>query len=282
MHDSNVKRGWLFFVVLMVLLLGATAQETQVGRASIPHEASDPIVTTRYKMLPILVDPLQFDVIHDPGPQSTSEFLRLENLSLNEVEFFIAVVATGCTQGGTVSWLSVTPESGTILPKRVRLVNVSFDSTGLPNGSYSALLCVYSNDVPGPSGEVVVNLQVGPLPTVTPTPEPPTNTPTPEPPTNTPTPLPPTNTSTPTPEDVPTITPALPSASRTPTNTPPPGSTVTPTGTSVAATVTPTITPSGTPPSPTATLPPGVTPTLTHTPPPPGDWQLYLPVVRRR
>jgi hypothetical protein len=52
----------------------------------------------------------------------------------------------GCVDPSTVSWLSMTPVSGSVPPGGQQTVSVHFDSTGLSPGHYAAVLCVFSND----------------------------------------------------------------------------------------------------------------------------------------
>ncbi len=110
-----------------------------------------------------------------------------------------------------VTWLSENPTSGSVAPGDCVTVDVTFDSTGLIDGEYTADLIISSNDPYTPQVTVPVSLTVGeptPIPTDTPTSTPtgiPTNTP--------------TNTPTATPTIIPTNTPT---ATRTPTVTPTP------------------------------------------------------------
>lgn len=52
----------------------------------------------------------------------------------------------GCAAPGDVPWLSVSPTGGSTLAGSTTGVTVTLDSTGLADGSYSANLCVNSND----------------------------------------------------------------------------------------------------------------------------------------
>ncbi len=56
-----------------------------------------------------------------------------------------------CLVPSDIAWLSADPISGTIPVASGQVVDVTFDSTGLTNGTYTANLCVESNDPdPGP------------------------------------------------------------------------------------------------------------------------------------
>ena len=67
---------------------------------------------------------------------------------------------TVCDVPSDVSWLSVSPASGTTLPGETDQVIVTLDSTGLAVGDYTAYLCVNSNDPQNPVVVVPVTLDV--------------------------------------------------------------------------------------------------------------------------
>lgn len=69
-----------------------------------------------------------------------------------------------CTNPADVSWLSVSPASGTTTGGASSDVTVSYDSTGLPDGLYKANLCVESNAANEPLVQVPVTLAVGEVP----------------------------------------------------------------------------------------------------------------------
>ncbi len=69
--------------------------------------------------------------------------------------------AAPCDNPADVPWLSVSPISGTTAVGGSTPVTVSFDSTGLAEGTYHALLCVTSDDPDTPLVEVPVTLLVG-------------------------------------------------------------------------------------------------------------------------
>ncbi|MFC4819964.1 S8 family serine peptidase [Dokdonella ginsengisoli] len=68
--------------------------------------------------------------------------------------------AAVCTALADVPWLSATPESGTTAADGSSDVTVTFDSTGLAAGSYSANVCVNSNDTEQPVVAVPVTMTV--------------------------------------------------------------------------------------------------------------------------
>lgn len=228
----------------------------------------------------IIVSPFQFEVVHNPAPQVTGDILTLQNMGFNWLDWSIGEYSdTSCTVPVDLPWLSVDQLGGTLFPNEAVFINVTFDSSVVPDGDYTGSLCVFSNDPFNPVVPVYTRLIVAyPLPTKvppTPTEVPPTKvppTPTEEPP---PTKVPPT----PTEEVPPTKVPP------TPTDVPP-ATQVPPTAT-VRATRTPTV------PAATATTPPlptflptrtpgvGVTATATQALPTQPN-QRYLPLTRRR
>ncbi len=82
--------------------------------------------------------------------------------------FFIDDVAFGTGSGGgddncvadNLPWLSVSPSSGTTAGGATSNVTVSFNTTGLLQGTYSGQLCVASNDSTQPRVRVPVSLTV--------------------------------------------------------------------------------------------------------------------------
>jgi len=58
----------------------------------------------------------------------------------------VTITDAVCDNPTDVPWLSVSPDNGTTAPGDTSLVDVAFDSTGLGLGTYSANLCIFSND----------------------------------------------------------------------------------------------------------------------------------------
>jgi hypothetical protein len=73
-----------------------------------------------------------------------------------------ALIAEGvtCDAPGDVPWVSVSPTSGSTAAFSSDEVTVTFDSTGLAEGTYSASLCVDSNDPDEPLVPVPITLDV--------------------------------------------------------------------------------------------------------------------------
>ena len=68
--------------------------------------------------------------------------------------------SSACDDPADVPWLTVSPTGATTAPGASRNVSVGFDSTGLALGTYSAVLCVTSNDPGRPLVAVPVSLEV--------------------------------------------------------------------------------------------------------------------------
>jgi hypothetical protein len=67
---------------------------------------------------------------------------------------------TVCDNPADISWISVDPSSGTTAPGEAAEVEVTLDSTGVAAGTYTAYLCVHSNDAANPVVVVPVTMTV--------------------------------------------------------------------------------------------------------------------------
>lgn len=74
--------------------------------------------------------------------------------------FAIVGSAAICSAPEDVPWISETPTAASDVPGETTNVTMTFDATGLSPGSYSAYLCVTSNDPANPMLHVPVNLTV--------------------------------------------------------------------------------------------------------------------------
>ena len=93
--------------------------------------------------------------VTDGGPSgNNSDYIGIDTL-----EYVSAGPAGPCTAPADVPWLSETPTSGVTAGSATTPVQVTFDSTGLAAGVYTANLCVTSNDPdagPGNETELVI------------------------------------------------------------------------------------------------------------------------------
>lgn len=109
----------------------------------------------------VAVDPASLTA--EQGPDLvTSQSLSIANNGGSPLDWSINEAATDCTMPADVPWLSVAPDTGSTIPLGSTPVEVSFDSTGLTPGDYSADLCVNSNDAANPTVPVPVTLTVLP------------------------------------------------------------------------------------------------------------------------
>jgi Zn-dependent metalloprotease len=81
-------------------------------------------------------------------------------IGIDTVEFTEGV-PTGCDAPTDIGWLAASPTAGTTSSGNSSIVDVVFDSAGLSTGTYTATLCVNSNDLVTPLVEVPVTLTVG-------------------------------------------------------------------------------------------------------------------------
>jgi hypothetical protein len=116
------------------------AQVDDIALTCVP--ASDPVIE---------IDPA--DLIASQGPDIVStQPMTITNSGGNPLNWNIVEDDTACDSPTDVPWLSVSPNAGTTIPLDSTVVDVSFDSTGLAPGVYTANLCVNSDD---PATEVV-------------------------------------------------------------------------------------------------------------------------------
>lgn len=76
------------------------------------------------------------------------------------IDTFEFTASHSCDQAADISWLGVSPASGTTAPGEDSDVTVTFNATGLEPGQYEAQLCVESNDPQEPRVVVPVTMTV--------------------------------------------------------------------------------------------------------------------------
>jgi hypothetical protein len=74
-----------------------------------------------------------------------------------------------CQLAGEIPWFSVDPAVGVTEGGMSSPVTVTFDSTGLADGTYTSTLCVANNDPTNPLVQVPLTLNVTAAPTLYPT-----------------------------------------------------------------------------------------------------------------
>jgi hypothetical protein len=119
--DANYDVGLDFDEAANVLYLGAWNRGSLASELRTVNTATG--ATT-------LVAPFHLDGVDQPDIMSLA----------------LASGGGGCVDPADVPWLSAAPASGTLAPGAGDVLTLRLDSTGLAAGSYSALLCVFSND----------------------------------------------------------------------------------------------------------------------------------------
>jgi hypothetical protein len=130
----------------------------------------------------IEINPTFFEAVHNPAPQSTSQTLTIQNVGNAPLDWNLTEAIGSCGKKANIVWLTPSPTGGSLDQMESINVTVGFDSTGLPDGAYNALLCLSSNDVDENLIPISVQLAVtNPGPTPTPPASTPTVTNTPPP-----------------------------------------------------------------------------------------------------
>lgn len=103
-----------------------------------------------------------------PVLPATSTFAIVDSLGFagNWMVRGFGTANVACDSPADVPWLSASPTGGTTAAGGSSNVTVTFDSTGLALGDYTALLCITSNDPDTPLVEVPVTLTVGSAPNI--------------------------------------------------------------------------------------------------------------------
>jgi hypothetical protein len=112
------------------------------------------------------VDPAALAAEQSPDSQSTQQ-LNITNSGGSLLNWTIDESGTTCVSPFDVPWLSVSPDAGVTIPLGSTQVDVTFDSTGLAPGDYSASLCINSDDPVTPQVQVPIALTVLPPFTLT-------------------------------------------------------------------------------------------------------------------
>lgn len=95
---------------------------------------------------------------------TASDLFGLSNTGAagSTLTYTIDTAPTSCASPAVVPWLSVAPASGGVAQGATSKITASVDATTLAPGSYSALVCVHSNDPANPTLQVPVNASVLP------------------------------------------------------------------------------------------------------------------------
>lgn len=108
----------------------------------------------------VSVDPASL-ASSQPTDVTQTEVLSIYNQGGTALTWTIDEASSaGCATPQDIPWLDVAPASGTTASYELSLINVDFDSTGLALGTYTAALCINSNDPATPQVEVPITLTV--------------------------------------------------------------------------------------------------------------------------
>jgi hypothetical protein len=115
----------------------------------------------------VTVDPGSVLIGLVPGGQETVSLAIANLLGVATLEWSLAEhTGPGCASAGDVPWLSVTPAAGSVAAGGSVSVDLELDATGLPFDTYTASLCLTSNDPDTPALALPVEIVVsacGPL-----------------------------------------------------------------------------------------------------------------------
>ena len=132
--------GWDVGVDGTTLLVGAqrTVGANAFQGAAYVYTPGDPPIAN------VTPDSLSFSLA--PGASDSSP-ITIGNTGGSDLSFAIAEAAAGdCTNPSDVPWLGESPTGGSVAAGGSQDVTVTADATGLDPGSYSALVCITTND----------------------------------------------------------------------------------------------------------------------------------------
>ncbi len=94
--------------------------------------------------------------------ESTTGLFGIQNTggAGSVLEFTLDVAPTSCDAPGAVAWLDASPASGEVASGATSMATVDVDATELAAGSYSAFVCLHSNDPANPLISVPVDVTV--------------------------------------------------------------------------------------------------------------------------
>ena len=108
----------------------------------------------------IAVSPASMRLGQAPGSQAT-ETMTISNNGEADLNWTIVEDETAvCSTDDDVAWASLSNASGTITPSNNDIVDVTFDSTGLSDGTHTGDLCIQSDDPDTPLVQVSLTLEV--------------------------------------------------------------------------------------------------------------------------
>ncbi|MFS8499202.1 MAG: S8 family serine peptidase [Micromonosporaceae bacterium] len=148
---------WVFAGVDLVTD-AAHASGTPVAGVHLPVAVipAEPVLT---------VEPEELSSVQDVAQTVTQE-VTIGNAGGAQMQWQLVTDADGCDAPDHTSWVDVAPRSGSLAPGDEQALAVTFDSTGMVGGVYTATLCVGSNDPHRPLATVALTLEVVEIPVV--------------------------------------------------------------------------------------------------------------------
>lgn len=114
------------------------------------------------------VAPGTVDVVVDHGTSATDMFGITNSGDVGStLNYVLDLSPTSCANPSAVSWLSVAPMSGAVAQAATSTITATVNAASLAAGSYSAFICVHSNDMAQPLISVPVSVTVNALPAPT-------------------------------------------------------------------------------------------------------------------
>ena len=106
------------------------------------------------------INPTSLSGGQQPDTQS-SQTLTVGNTGSSDLNWSLFEdSATACDTSSDISWITLSAANGTVAAADSDTVDVTFDSSGMADGSYSANLCIESNDADNPAVSVPLTLDV--------------------------------------------------------------------------------------------------------------------------
>ncbi|HEY66783.1 MAG TPA: PKD domain-containing protein, partial [Thermoflexia bacterium] len=146
-------------VVTVTIPLAAQCGDFDVAIVTVtshsnPAVGDSSVLTTRTFEPDIEVDPLSLSAVLEPGGQTVRQ------LTISNAPTATADLNWHLAEAPAATWLRESPGNGTLAPAMSDTVNVTFDATGLSNGTYNTMLRISSNDPDEPVVGVGVTLVV--------------------------------------------------------------------------------------------------------------------------
>jgi hypothetical protein len=164
--DNTLDWGSLYSFAVTVNASPVTADATlHVAEAGTPASFGLSTLVPMVESVPAdpaaAVNPGNLSIFVAAGKGTTRSFgIQNTGGAGSVLEFTLDVAPTSCDAPGTVAWLDASPASGEVASGATSMATVDVDATELAAGSYSAFVCLHSNDPANPLISVPVNVTV--------------------------------------------------------------------------------------------------------------------------